>query len=47
LHGGIFSEAPEKIPDSEKIKNLLGWEPTKNVDEIIKEVIDFYEKLLR
>lgn len=47
LHGSLFSEAPEKIPDSEKIKNLLGWNPVKNVDEIIKEVVDFYEQLLR
>lgn len=47
LHGNLFSEAPEKIPDSEKIKNLLGWTPTKNVDEIIKEVVEFYEQLLR
>lgn len=42
LHGPLFAEAPEKIPNSEKIKNLLGWNPTKDVDEVIKEVIDFY-----
>lgn len=40
LHGPLFSEAPEKIPNSEKIKKLLGWRPTKNVDEVIKELID-------
>jgi nucleoside-diphosphate-sugar epimerase len=43
LHGPLFSEAPEKIPNSEKIKNLLGWEPTKNVSEIIEEVVTFYK----
>ena len=43
LHGPLFSEAPEKIPNSEKIKNLLGWEPTKNVSEIIEEVVIFYK----
>jgi nucleoside-diphosphate-sugar epimerase len=42
LHGKLFSEAPEKIPDSEKIKNLLGWTPTKNVDDLIKEVVEYY-----
>jgi nucleoside-diphosphate-sugar epimerase len=43
LHGPLFSEAPEKIPNSEKIKNLLGWKPTKGVNDIIEEVINFYK----
>jgi len=42
LHGPLFSEAPEKIPNSEKIKSLLGWKPTKGVDSIIKEVIKYF-----
>jgi UDP-glucose 4-epimerase len=43
LHGSLFAEAPEKIPNSEKIKNQLGWKPTKFVDEVILEVIEFYK----
>jgi nucleoside-diphosphate-sugar epimerase len=43
LHGHLFSEAPEKIPNSNKIKKLLCWKPTKFVDEVIKEVIEFYK----
>jgi nucleoside-diphosphate-sugar epimerase len=43
LHGKLFSEAPEKIPNSEKIKSLLGWKPTKDVDEIIEEVFNFFK----
>lgn len=43
LHGKLFSEAPEKIPNSEKIKSLLGWKPTKNVEEIIEEVVEFFK----
>jgi nucleoside-diphosphate-sugar epimerase len=43
IHGPLFSEAPEKIPNSSKIRNKLGWEPTKDIDDIIKEVIDFYK----
>ena len=43
LHGNLFAEAPEKIPNSEKIKSLLGWEPTKEIDEIINEVIEYYK----
>lgn len=42
LHGPLFSEAPEKIPNSEKIKSLLGWKATKEVDDILKEVIDYF-----
>lgn len=43
LHGPLFAEAPEKIPNSEKIKNRLGWKPTKSVDEIIIEVVEYYK----
>lgn len=42
LHGPLFAEAPEKIPNSDKIKTLLGWKPTKLVDDVIKEVIEYY-----
>lgn len=42
LHGPLFAEAPEKIPNSEKIKQFLGWEPTKGVDSVIEEVVEFY-----
>lgn len=42
LHGPLFAEAPEKIPNSEKIKELLGWAPTKGVDSVIEEVVEFY-----
>lgn len=43
LHGKMFAEAPEKIPNSEKISSLLGWNPTKYVDDVISEVIEFYK----
>lgn len=43
LHGPLFSEAPEKIPNSEKIKTLLGWEATKGVDEILSEVVEYFK----
>jgi nucleoside-diphosphate-sugar epimerase len=43
LHGPLFSEAPEKIPNSEKIKDLLGWEATKGVDEILNEVVEYFK----
>lgn len=42
LHGPLFTEAPEKIPNSEKIKSLLGWNPTKDTESIIEEVINYF-----
>lgn len=42
LHGPLFAEAPEKIPNSNKIKEYLCWEATKNVDDVIMEVVEFY-----
>lgn len=42
LHGSLFSEAPEKIPNSSKIRKLLGWEPNRHVDDVILEVISYY-----
>ena len=43
LHGPLFAEAPEKIPNSEKIKERLGWQATKGVDEVIQEVVEYYQ----
>ncbi len=42
LHGPLFAEAPEKVPNSTKIQSKLGWNPTKSVDDVIKEVIEFW-----
>jgi len=47
LHGPLFSEAPEKIPNSDKIEILLGWKATKCVDDVVQEVIDFYKNILK
>jgi nucleoside-diphosphate-sugar epimerase len=41
LHGPLFAEAPEKIPDSNKVKQL-GWVATKSTDEVIQEVVEYY-----
>lgn len=43
LHGSLFSEAPEKIPDAYKIESLLGWRASKGVDEVIAEVVEYYK----
>ncbi len=44
LHGPLFAEAPEKIPDATKIINRLGWKPTKFIDEVISEVVEHYKE---
>ena len=44
IHGDLFAEAPEKIPNSNKIKKFLGWTPTKYVDDVIEEVINFWKE---
>ena len=44
IHGPLFEEAWDKIPDSEKIRDLLGGAPTLGVDEIIESVINFWRK---
>ena len=43
IHGPLYEEAWDKIPESTKIQEELGWESTYNVNEIIKEVIKYYE----
>jgi nucleoside-diphosphate-sugar epimerase len=42
LHGDLFTEAPEKIPDSTRIRDDLGWFPTGSIDFVVDEVLDFY-----
>ena len=44
IHGPLFEEAWDKIPDSEKIKKVLGWKSTLGVDEIIESVINYWSK---
>ena len=43
IHGELYEEAWDKIPDAEKIKTELGWNPTWATDDIIKDVIRHYE----
>ena len=43
IHGELYEEAWDKIPDAENIKTELGWNPTWATDDIIKDVIRHYE----
>lgn len=42
LHGALFEEAPEKIANATKIEVRLGWRPTKSIEDIVLEVIEYW-----
>ena len=37
-----FEDMRRRVPDITKIKNAIGWEPKRDLDEILKDVINFY-----
>jgi nucleoside-diphosphate-sugar epimerase len=43
IHGPLYEEAWDKIPDANKIINLLGWSPRYNIDEIVDDVYNYYK----
>lgn len=36
-----FEDMPRRIPDTTRIRNLLGWAPTRTLDEILDDVIEY------
>ena len=44
IYGPLYEEAWDKIPNSDKIKSLLGWEPKHNIDSIINDVITYWQQ---
>ena len=43
IHGPLYEEAWDKIPDSTKIQNLLGWESKWDKEQTIIDAIDFWK----
>jgi len=43
IHGPLYEEAWDKIPNANKIKTLLGWQPKYNIDYIVNDVINYYK----
>ena len=43
LHGKLFEDSPTKIPNNNKIKEFLLWEPKKNIHDILNGVLEHYE----
>ena len=35
-----FEDMPRRIPDTGRIQELLGWRPTKSLDEVLQDVIE-------
>jgi nucleoside-diphosphate-sugar epimerase len=44
IHGPLYEEAWDKIPDPTKISSRLGWVANHDVDYIINDVINYYSK---
>jgi UDP-glucose 4-epimerase len=39
-----FEDMQRRIPDTSKIRSLLGWHPTKSLEEILSDVIDEHRR---
>ncbi len=44
-YGEGFEDMERRQPDISKIRGLLGWEPEKAIDEIIDDVVAYYQVL--
>ena len=44
IHGPLYEEAWDKIPDSTKIHNVLGWDSHWTVEEIIQDTIKYWKE---
>jgi UDP-glucose 4-epimerase len=42
-----FEDMQRRIPDTSKIRSLLGWHPTKSLEEILSDVIDEHRRGVR
>jgi len=45
IHGPLYEEAWDKIPNSSKIITELDWKPKYNIDDIINDVISHYKNI--
>jgi UDP-glucose 4-epimerase len=43
-YGEGFEDMPRRVPDIGKIQQLIGYRPTKSLDEILRGVIDFFRE---
>ncbi|MDP8909869.1 MAG: nucleoside-diphosphate sugar epimerase, partial [Chloroflexota bacterium] len=38
-----FEDMPRRYPDISKLNAAIGWEPTRSLDEILGDVIEFHQ----
>jgi UDP-glucose 4-epimerase len=38
-YGGGFEDMSRRVPDTAKIEQAIGWRPTRNLDEILTDVL--------
>jgi UDP-glucose 4-epimerase len=41
-YGEGFEDMPRRVPDISKIHSLIGYGPKKTLDEILRDVIDYF-----
>jgi UDP-glucose 4-epimerase len=39
-----FEDMRRRVPDTSKIHSLIGWEPTRSLDDIIGDVIEYQQQ---
>jgi UDP-glucose 4-epimerase len=39
-----FEDMPRRVPDITKIRALIGYEPTVELDEILERVIEYFRQ---
>jgi len=39
-----FEDMPRRVPDTTKIKALIGWQPTISLPQILSDVVEFYRR---
>jgi nucleoside-diphosphate-sugar epimerase len=44
VYGKGFEDMQQRRPDLAKIKGLIGYVPENKIDDIVKDVVEFYEK---
>jgi len=42
-----FEDMPRRVPDITRIQSLIGYQPSKNLEQIVQSVIDYQEALLK
>ena len=41
-YGEGFEDMPRRVPDIAKIERLIGYRPTRSLDQILQGVIEFF-----